>query len=198
MKTCPRPSGVRGITRPFSFSEVSRLLQGGEVVDRVHPRNATAEARPPSARRGAEALDHHERLDLAHSQPLVEIVPILLHTAGAFHKGHRAELPQAVERFLHLIRLELQHRRAVALLVAAGDQRIKRHGVGVGRGLGLFAERAQHAAIDGIERPPARRGLSGMWRCFVHAVNVRGGRGEVKRQCGKCRLPNVERMTKAK
>src|SRR5690606_10607846 len=68
---------------------------------------------------------------------------------------------------------------AVALLVAGSADAVERHGVGVGRGLGLLDQHAGDAPIDGRQRLPTRlalrrRRFEGLVR---HAGLLRGWRG---------------------
>ena len=49
-----------------------------EVADRVHAGGASAEF-AHGLLAAEQQFDHHGHLDLAHPQPLVEIVPVLLH-----------------------------------------------------------------------------------------------------------------------
>ena len=58
-----------------------------------------------------------------------------------------------------LYRVEIHDRRPIALLIAAGGDRIERHRIGGRRGLGLLSQHAGHTAMDGRQRLPARRRL---------------------------------------
>ena len=92
---------------------------------------------------------------LADAEPFVGQVAIPRDPAAAEDLGRRAARPQAGDRPRHLLLVERHQRVAVAFLVAAGDQRVERERILVGRGLALLDEHAEHAPLVGVERPDA-------------------------------------------
>ena len=75
-------------------------------------------------------------------------------------KVPRTELSGAknLKDLLDLFGREVHLRLAVAFLIAAGDEAVDCHGIGVGRGFGLFDEDAKNAPLPQAQRLPAVRG----------------------------------------
>ena len=130
------------------FERVEDRSQGGNVGDRLHAGRTAAEI-AFGLRAPKQQLAHDGQFQFVDAEPFVREMAVARDAAATLHFSHNAKLPQAVERQLDLVRLQLHLRVAVAFLIAAGDQGIETHRVLVGGGLALFDKHAEHASING-------------------------------------------------
>ena len=79
-------------------------------------------------------------------------VVLELDDAAAAALEHQAQRLEAIGGGQHLGIGGLDHRRACGLLVAAGHQRIERQRIGVGNGVLLLDQHAEHAGLEGGQR----------------------------------------------
>ena len=108
----------------------------------------------------SKQLGHHGQFDLVDAQPFVQVMakagtrpPPCTSVTAPMARSRSSDSSTSSM-------LQFHQRIAVVLLVAAGRQGVDRHRIGLGRGLGLFDQHADHAAIDGRQGPPAGRWVS--------------------------------------
>lgn len=140
-------------------------LSAARSADRLHTRGAPAQL-SERLRAAQEQLAEDGQLDPTHRQPVVREVLVLGNTPHPIDEFDRAEVDQIVQRVLDVGVVESGQGVPLALLIAARDDRIDRHRVATGRGLGLLDEDAEHAPLRRVERSRGvtRRGTAEVGR----------------------------------
>ena len=75
-------------------------------------------------------------------------MPIFVDPSAALHKAHGAQTAEPLERLFDGILCQLHLWKAIALLVAATAQGVKRERIVVWSCFGLFDEYSQDSAVD--------------------------------------------------
>ena len=128
-------------------------LQGRQILDGLHACGASAQV-AECLLAAQQQFAQHRQLDARDAEPVVGAVLVLDCTPHPVDLGHRLHQAQLIERLLDIDVVVRREGLAIVLLVAPRDDRVDRHGVAGGRGLGLLDEDAQHTALVGFERLP--------------------------------------------
>ena len=141
---------------PAGREAVEPRAEDLEIGNRVHPAGTAAEIPLALLAPQKELGEDREILLLDATEPLIAVVAIAGDAAAAVDLGHDTGGAERLEGPSDLILVDGHERVAVALLVAAGDDRVEGEGIGLRRRLPLLDEDAEHPPLDRVERANPR------------------------------------------
>ena len=141
---------------PAGCEAVEPRAEDLEIGNRVHPAGTAAEITLALLATEEQLGEDREIFLLDATEPLIAIVAIAGDAAAAVDLGDDTGCAERFEGPADLILVDVHQRIAVALLVAAGDDRVEGEWIGLRRCLPLLDEDAEHASLDCVERANPR------------------------------------------